>query len=86
LFGRNKTGNGVVSANDYGGEYYRVEEATQPWDYIAQHNLNFFEGNVVKYITRWRKKGNISDLRKLQHYVEKLIEIELNLQSSIKKQ
>jgi hypothetical protein len=30
----------------------------------------------VKYITRWRKKGGIDDLRKVLHYTQKLIEVE----------
>ena len=68
-----------MSANDYGGEYYRVEEATQPWDYIAQHNLNFFEGNVVKYITRHRKKGEgRKDVEKAIHYAQLILELYYN--------
>jgi len=38
--------------------------------------LGYFEGNVVKYISRWRKKGGVADLEKAKHYVELLIEME----------
>jgi hypothetical protein len=48
----------------------------QPWDYIAANNLGYFEGNVVKYVSRWRDKGGIEDLRKARHYLDKLIELE----------
>ncbi len=63
-------------ANDVqvGGTHYQI--AIQPWDYIAANNLGYFEGNVVKYVSRWRDKGGIDDLRKAKHYIDKLIEIE----------
>jgi hypothetical protein len=63
-------------ANDVqiGGSHYLV--TIQPWDYIAANNLGYFEGNVVKYVSRWRDKGGIDDLRKAKHYIDKLIEIE----------
>jgi hypothetical protein len=42
--------------------YYRgkIEVA----DFIREYQLDYFEGNVVKYISRWRKKNGIEDLRK----------------------
>jgi hypothetical protein len=36
----------------------------EPIDYIIKNKLTYCEGNVVKYITRWRKKGGIDDLKK----------------------
>lgn len=48
----------------------------QPWDYIAANNIGFFEGNAIKYLTRWRDKGGIADLEKARHYLDKLIELE----------
>jgi len=59
-----------------GGDHYRLK-AIQPWDYIAANRLGFFEGNVVKYVSRWKDKGGVDDLRKARHYLDKLIEIEL---------
>lgn len=58
-----------------GGEHYK-HKAIQPWDYIAANGLGFFEGNVVKYVTRWRDKAGLEDLRKARHYLDKLIEVE----------
>ena len=46
----------------------------EPWDFIQQHKLDFFEGNVVKYICRWKNKGGVTDLRKAITYIEKIIE------------
>lgn len=69
---------GIVSerASDrqVAGTHY-VTRAMQPWDYIAANNLGYFEGNVVKYVSRWRDKGGVEDLRKAAHYLQKLIEI-----------
>ena len=64
-----------MSANEkqIGGEHYI--SPIQPWDYIAANGLGFFEGNVVKYVSRWKTKGGIEDLRKAAHYLEKLTEI-----------
>ncbi len=46
----------------------------EPWDFIQQKKLDFFEGNVVKYICRWKNKGGVTDLRKAITYIEKIIE------------
>lgn len=58
-----------------GGGHYKGK-AIQPVQYIHANGLGFCEGNVVKYITRWREKGGKADLRKVIHYVELLMELE----------
>ena len=65
-----------MSANSHqvGGNHY-AKHSIQPWDYITANNLGYLEGNIVKYISRWRDKGGIDDLRKVAHYTEKLIEV-----------
>ena len=45
----------------------------EPWTYIQENNLNFFEGSAVKYITRWRHKNGVEDLRKARVYIDELI-------------
>ena len=72
-----------MSANDsqVGGTHYK-NNAVQPWDYIIANDLPYLEGNIVKYITRWRKKGGIDDLRKVLHYTQKLIEVETTKEES----
>lgn len=67
-----------MSANDQqvGGTHYL--RAIQPWDFIAANNIGFFEGNVIKYVTRWRDKAGVDDLKKARHYLDKLIELEEN--------
>jgi hypothetical protein len=67
----------AANANNiqHGGTHYK-EKTVQPWDYIAANGLGYFEGNVVKYVSRWRDKGGVEDLRKARHYLDKLIELE----------
>lgn len=66
-----------MKANDVqqGGDHYR-NKTIQPWDYIAANNIGFFAGNAIKYLTRWSEKGGVEDLKKAQHFIQKLIEIE----------
>ena len=66
-----------MNANEsqVGGSHYR-QQAVQTWDYIAANGLGYFEGNIVKYVSRWRSKGGVEDLRKAAHYLQKLIEME----------
>lgn len=58
-----------------GGNHYK-KCSIQPIEYIHANNLPFIEGNVIKYITRWRDKNGIEDLKKVIHYVELLIDLE----------
>lgn len=64
-----------ANESQVGGTHYK-QLGIEPWDYIAANNLGFFEGSIVKYVTRWDRKGGIDDLRKAKHFIEKLIEVE----------
>lgn len=57
------------------GDHYKNLKI-QPVEYIHANNLPFIEGNIVKYITRWRDKDGIKDLEKIKHFVDILIELE----------
>ena len=63
-----------ANAMQVGGRHYKTLPI-EPWDYIAANKLGFFEGNIVKYITRAAKTGHRDDLLKAQHYLSKLLEI-----------
>lgn len=64
-----------TKANDVqvGGTHYK-DQKIQPWDFIMSNNLDFFQGNIIKYVTRWKEKGGVEDLKKAQHYLQKYIE------------
>lgn len=57
------------------GSHYK-DCAIQPIEYIHANNLNYFEGNAIKYITRHRKKNGKADLEKAIHYLELMLELE----------
>ena len=46
----------------------------QPVDFILANNIPFCEGNVIKYICRWKMKNGREDLLKARHYIDMLIE------------
>lgn len=44
------------------------------WDYIVDQDMGYLDGCVVKYVTRFRRKGTpVKDLRKAQAYLDRLI-------------
>ena len=56
-----------------GGDHYK-KMPIQPWQYIAANKMNYWEGNVVKYVTRHQSKAGLEDLKKARHYLDYLIE------------
>ena len=64
-----------------GGTHYK-DLPIQPVEYIYRNNVGFFEGNVIKYVSRWRSKGGVSDLKKARHYLDMLIEYQEQEQTS----
>ena len=58
-----------------GGNHYK-NLAIQPVEYIFKNNIGYFEGCVIKYVTRWKSKGGVQDLEKAKHFLELLIELQ----------
>ena len=58
-----------------GGNHYKGY-SIQPIEYIHANNIPFAEGSVIKYVTRWRDKNGVADLKKAIHFLELLIELE----------
>lgn len=56
-----------------GGDHYS-RNAIQPIEYIVQNGLDWYSGNVVKYITRFRHKNGKQDLEKVIHYAQLAME------------
>ena len=52
--------------------YYRKKiEVT---DFILEYDMGFAEGNIIKYVTRYKDKNGVEDLKKARWYLNKLIE------------
>lgn len=66
----------MSKANDsqVAGNHYR-EAPLQHWDFAASNGLDYFQGQITKYVTRWKKKNGIEDLRKAQHFLQKYLEL-----------
>lgn len=58
-----------------GGNHYKNMKI-QPVEFIHANGIGYMEGNVIKYVSRWRNKNGIADLEKAKHYIELLIEME----------
>lgn len=54
------------------GDHYKNLKI-QPFEYIMANSIPYSEGNIIKYVTRWRNKGGIKDLEKARHYIDLLI-------------
>lgn len=57
------------------GDHYK-QFKIQPVEYIHANGLGFCEGNVIKYVTRYKSKGGVKDLEKAKHFIDLLIELE----------
>lgn len=58
-----------------GGEHYKGN-AIQPVEYAHANKLDFLQGSVVKYVTRFRDKNGVEDLKKAMHFIQMLAELE----------
>lgn len=60
------------------GSHYQ-KKSYQVWDFAENNGLGGLEMCIIKYVCRWRDKGNgYIDLQKAIHYVDKLIDLCLN--------
>lgn len=62
-----------------GGHHY-ASKAIQPWDAMKawmspEAFEGFLAGNVLKYLSRYKDKNGVEDLKKARHYLDKLIEV-----------
>jgi hypothetical protein len=58
-----------------GGTHYK-HMRIQPVEYIHLNSIPFIEGCVIKYVTRWKEKGGLEDIKKARHFLDILIELE----------
>lgn len=69
----------LLDAKQVGGDHY-ISKTVQPWDAMESwmspdQFSGFLRGNAIKYLARCDDKGGIDDLKKAQHYLEKLIAV-----------
>ena len=57
-----------------GGDHY-TKKKIQPVEYIHANEMDYMDGAIVKYISRWRDKGGVKDLRKIKQFVDLIIKM-----------
>jgi len=57
-----------------GGSHYK-DFVIQPVEFIHKNGIGFLEGNAIKYICRWKRKGGKQDIEKAIHYLHMLMEM-----------
>ena len=67
-----------ATTKQVGGEHYKIM-AIQPSEFIFRNNLNWCQGNIIKYVCRYKEKNGRQDLDKAMHYIELLKEWEHDL-------
>jgi len=52
-------------------KHYKLK--IDPREYITKNKLDFNEGNIIKYVTRYKSKNGLEDLLKAKDYLEYII-------------
>lgn len=68
-----------MAANDkmVGGDHYPKGQGEEHWDRMYRmFGRGYFIGSITKYVERFPEKGGIEDLKKAEHFIQKLIELE----------
>ena len=58
-----------------GGDHYKKFKI-QPTEFITKNNLDFIQGNIVKYAVRHKDKNGVEDLKKVIHYAQLALELQ----------
>lgn len=65
--------NDKANTRQVGGNHYS-NDGLQHWDLLLLFNWDYFQGQVTKYLMRWRHKNKLQDLEKALHFLEKYVE------------
>lgn len=63
------------STTQEGGDHYR-KLAIQPAEFVHRNKIPYLEGSVIYYVTRWRDKGGVADIKKAIHSLQLILEME----------
>lgn len=61
-----------------GGDHYKGLVVPLA-EFCHLNGIGTLEGNVIYYVTRWRSKGGLEDVKKARHTLDMLIEMEEKL-------
>ena len=73
----------MTKANEtqVGGDHYKNMGHEQHWDLVLRYEWDYFQGQIIKYVMRWKTKHatpekRLQDLKKARHFLDKYIEAE----------
>ena len=66
--------NSTLEVNDNINPTHYSKLAIQPIEFITKNKLAYNEGNVIKYICRYKEKNGVEDLKKAKQYIDFLID------------
>jgi hypothetical protein len=72
-----KHATGKPLGTQVGGDHYSSMKI-EPVEFIHANNLDFFQGNIIKYASRYKKKNGVEDLLKIIHYAQMVIDKQYN--------
>lgn len=64
----------VSDLNDIAQQPHYTQWKIQPITFITANALNFCQGNVIKYVMRYKAKNGLEDLKKAKVYIDYLIQ------------
>lgn len=73
LSGRSPT---VTHLGGPADDHYAALGEIQPIEVVEAWGLNYHEGNILKYLSRWKRKGGTEDLEKLVWYANRLLKVQ----------
>lgn len=63
-----------ANTRQVGGSHYKTG-GEEHWDRVARLKLDYFQGQITKYVERWKLKNGVQDLEKARHFLDKYIEL-----------
>jgi hypothetical protein len=67
-----------------GGDHYK-NGGEEHWDRVHRLGLDYFQGQITKYVERWKEKNGVQDLEKALHFLEKYIELQKSVAGGVRK-
>ena len=58
-----------------GGSHYK-QFKIQPVEFICANDLDYLQGNVIKYVCRHGYKNGAQDVRKAIHYLQLILKLQ----------
>ena len=62
--------------------HYQTGAGFEVMDIIEAYDLGFCDGNVIKYVLRWKNKDGLQDLNKALWYLNRMIAVETKKQKA----